>query len=160
MNMQKTTISILDTLRQEYGTAFNFEQSDVYYWSAQNQTVYYDPSRLDSESGIYTLIHELGHALLGHKTFGSGAELLTLEVEAWQKAKEIASKLDISIASEHIEHCLDSYRDWLHRRSTCPTCKTISTEVDENTYRCFNCSQRWTVPTDQRTRCYRLKVSA
>lgn len=158
MSMPKTTSSQLPQVVMNRYSEFDFREADAFYWSAADQTVYYDPDRLDTNSGLYTLIHELGHALHGHKTFTSGAQLLKYEVDAWEKAKEVANEFGITIDAEHIETCLDTYRDWLHRRSLCPTCKAVSTEVDENTYRCFNCAQHWSVPVDQRARCYRLKL--
>jgi len=154
--MQKITTvepqKIIDDFNQ-----FTFVAAEDFYWSAENSTVHYDPEALELKAGIYRLLHEIGHALAHHKTFGSGVELLRLETEAWSYAQGIAKKYKIIIPQNHIDTCLHGYRDWLHSRSTCPTCGNTSAEVDENTYRCFNCSEQWTVPADQRSRCYRLK---
>lgn len=135
-----------------------FAESELFYWSARSNTVFYTPALLDSVVGIYKLLHETGHALLEHATFESAPELLSLEVAAWTKAKKLAGDYGITIDQDYIESCLDSYRDWLHRRSMCPTCKTVGTEIAANTYRCFNCSQKWLVSPDQRSRCYRQKT--
>lgn len=136
----------------------NFAESKVFYWSAKSNTVFFNRALFDSVVGVYKLLHEIGHALLEHATFESAPELLGLEVAAWTKAKELASNYNITINQDYIENCLDSYRDWLHKRSMCPACKTVSTEVAANTYRCFNCSQKWIVSPDQRSRCYRQKA--
>lgn len=137
---------------------FTFKAAEDFYWSAETNTVHYILEALELEAGVYRLLHEIGHAVSDHKTFASGVELLRLETEAWARAKDIADNYDLVIPGEHIDACLHSYRDWLHNRSTCPACKNTSAEIDENTYRCFNCSQQWTVPADQRSRCYRLKM--
>ena len=137
----------------------NFAKADEFYWSAENNTVYYDPERLHTAEGVYRLIHEIGHAANNHKNFLSGIQLLSLEAEAWESARQIAEQYDVVIAEDYIEKCLDSYRDWLHTRSTCPACKTVSVEATENQYKCFNCLQKWTVSSDQRTRCYRQKIN-
>ncbi len=136
---------------------YTFVDSSEFYWSAIDKTIHFDSRRMDSAEGLYKLVHEIGHAESQHKNFTSGIRLLSLETEAWDKAKEIASTFDISIPEDFIEHSLDSYRDWLHKRSTCPQCKSIGVESGENEYRCFNCSQKWLVSGDQRSRCYRQK---
>lgn len=136
---------------------YKFVDSSEFYWSAIDKTIHFDSSRMDSEEGLYKLIHEIGHAESHHKNFTSGIKLLSLETEAWVKAKDIASTFDLNIPEKFIEHSLDSYRDWLHKRSTCPTCKTVGIESNENQYRCFNCRQKWAVSGDQRSRCYRQK---
>lgn len=137
----------------------SFVEADEFYWSAKNNTVYYNSDRLQKIEGVYRLIHEIGHATSDHKNFQSGVQLLSLETEAWESAKKIAGRYGITIDSEYIENCLDSYRDWLHTRSTCPNCKTVSVEADENVYKCFNCLQKWRVSSDQRSRCYRQKMA-
>lgn len=135
----------------------NFVEDSEFYWSAIDQTVYYDSSQILQAEGIYRLLHELGHALCEHKSYGSGVQLLKLETQAWSKAQEIAKRYNIIIDKEQIESCLDSYRDWLHLRSTCPTCQTVAIENTPDQYHCFNCFQKWSVPKDQRRRHYRLK---
>lgn len=135
--------------------SFNFVEDVAFYWSAKSQSVHYVGSELNTHTGLYRLLHEIGHAVCNHHTFQSGIALLSLEVEAWEKAVEISKIYDISIPEDHIEQCLDSYRDWLHKRSTCPDCTTISVEHEPNRYRCFNCLRRWTVSGNQLLRCYR-----
>ncbi len=138
---------------------YKFVGSSEFYWSAIDKTIHYDSKLIGSEEGLYKLIHEIGHAKSGHKNFNSGIRLLSLETEAWEKAQSIAKTFDIEIPADYIEHSLDSYRDWLHKRSTCPQCKSIGVESGENEYRCFNCRQKWAVSGDQRSRCYRSKLA-
>lgn len=156
--MPKTTFPSLETLRTDFST-IQLSESESFYWSAREQTVHFIPTALQSSAGIYQLFHELGHAVKQHSNYTSGIELIRLETEAWEQAKEIALSYQLTIDNNQIESCLDSYRDWLHLRSTCPKCHSISTEVTPNHYRCFNCSQKWQVPKDQRSRHYRLRLT-
>lgn len=78
-----------------------------------------------------------------------------MESEAWSVAAKIGRKYGVSISDEHIQNCLDTYRDWLHRRSTCPTCGTHVIQSDSNTYRCYNCQTVWHVSNRRFVRPYR-----
>jgi hypothetical protein len=155
--MLKITLPKITDIRKKFNQ-FTFDQHEVFHWSPKNNCIYYDPNKLDTPEGILQLLHEIGHAVLEHTNYGSGVQLLKMETEAWQKAKELSEFYNLEIKDEQIERCLDSYRDWLHLRSTCPRCTTISVETESNHYRCFNCLQTWKVPADQRTRSYRLKL--
>lgn len=159
MNTQKITSPSIAVLREHYPT-ITFEESDIFYWSPREKTVYFNPQQLKKDAGIFQLLHEIGHALCQHTNYRSGIELMKMEVEAWEKAQEIAKHHNISISEQRIEKCLDSYRDWLHLRSCCPTCRATSVETEENQFQCFNCRQRWSVPENQQTRGYRLKQIA
>ena len=157
--MVKTSSLSLNDIQMAF-PQFNFEQHEVFHWSPRYNSVYYNPEQVKQESSMFQLLHELSHALLGHIHYGSGIELLKMETAAWQKAQELASDYGLTIKSKHIERCLDSYRDWLYMRSRCPNCQTVSAEIQSNTYHCFNCLQKWTVPKDQRSRHYRVKITA
>lgn len=155
-NMAKTSLVSLATLRSTF-SQFNFAEHAIFYWSPRQNCIYYNPKQLQTERGLFQLLHEISHALLGHTYYGSGVELLKMEAAAWQKAQELAMEYGKKITSRQIQDCLDGYRDWLHLRSTCPHCKTIAAETKSNSYHCFNCFQSWTVPQDQRSRHYRMK---
>ena len=85
------------------------------------------------------LLHELGHALSGHKNFGTDIERMKMEVEAWEKAKEIAPKYRISIDEDMIQGELDTYRDWLHSRSKCKKCGLTCYQTPDGEYHCPRC---------------------
>ena len=155
--MQKTTSLSLSSLRADF-PQFAFKAHAVFHWSPSSRTIYFNKDEVTTTGGILQLLHELSHALLNHVTFGSGIELLKMETAAWDKARELAAHYDFTVNEQRIEHCLDSYRDWLHLRSTCPRCKAVATEVKSHHYHCFNCLQQWTVPKDQRSRHYRRKT--
>lgn len=156
MSMQQIALPSIESVREDFGQ-ITFQPSQDFYYSAHDKCIYFVPAYLSSEAGIFQLFHEMGHALEGHHHFESGIELLKMEAEAWRRAKHIANQYGLEIPADLIEHCLDTYRDWLHLRSTCPTCKNVAVEIDANEYHCFNCRQKWSVSADQRSRCYRLK---
>lgn len=135
-----------------------FTAADTFFWSPKEQTVYYDENQ-ENKSAQWTLLHETAHGILGHTTYRSDLELLQLETDAWQKATTIAPGYDISIPSYFIQDCLDSYRDWLHARSTCPNCQSRSLQKDTRHYQCFNCKHVWKVTSSRLCRPYRLSVS-
>jgi hypothetical protein len=135
----------------------SFEEGSSFYWSPQNQTVVHNPSSPSEEIGIWSLLHETAHAALGHEIYKTDFELLALEVAAWGDAKKLGEKLDVTINEEHIQDCLDTYRDWLHQRSTCPTCGNGGLQHDPREYRCHNCSTKWHVTASRFCRPYRRK---
>lgn len=114
-------------------------------WSAAEQTIYY-PADAGNINDVYQLLHEAGHAALGHDNYRRDIQLLRMEREAWDYASDsLAPLLKLKIDSEFIEASLDSYRDWLHERSTCPTCSQNGIQINKNTYQCLNCRCSWRV---------------
>jgi len=133
-----------------------FEPGKTFVWSPKSgHVIYKDDLSQDDEVASWSLLHEVGHALLGHNNYESDFQLLTLEVAAWDKAKELAKQFGYKIDSEHIEDCLDTYREWLYQRSTCPHCTSASLQQDNHTYSCFNCGTVWHVSSSRMCRPYR-----
>lgn len=153
MTWQKNTMdTLLNTLINDY-PSIRFITGAHCRWSPQDQTITYVSEK--SEENMWGILHELGHALLGHTTYKTDAELVQKEMLAWEKANELGKIYGVTLNDEYIQDCLDSYRDWINKRSTCPMCgvKTVST-VD-NTYRCFNCQETWVVTPARHHRPYR-----
>jgi len=46
-----------------------------------------------------------------------------MEAAAWEKALELAKTYGITLDQEVSEKHLNTYRDWMHARSTCPKCE-------------------------------------
>ncbi|MFO0970892.1 MAG: hypothetical protein U0520_00865 [Candidatus Saccharimonadales bacterium] len=155
--MPKTILPNISIIKQQF-RQFSFKEHEVFHWSPRDNCIYYDPIKLTRAAGVYQLLHEIGHALSGHTNYESGIQLLKMETEAWQQAQRIAKSYNLKISETQIERCLDSYRDWLHLRSKCPSCSTTAVETEANLFHCFNCLQDWKVPADQRSRSYRLKL--
>ncbi len=109
---------------------------------------------------MWSLLHETGHALLGHHSYKADFELLKLELAAWERARQIGQEVDVDIDENHIQDCLDTYRDWLYKRSICPSCGTKCLQQDDFThYSCFNCRAVWRVSASRFARSYRRQLA-
>lgn len=116
-------------------------------WSPDKQEIYYDPSA--GIEGIFGVLHEVGHARLGHTEYTSDLDLLKKEVLAWEEARQVAKSFRQELSESHIQDCLDTYRDWVHRRSLCPRCSINGVQTAAKRYECLNCEHTWQV-TDAR----------
>jgi hypothetical protein len=134
-----------------------FEPGEAFFWSPEHSKITYKQGAAEKPQDIWALLHEASHALLGHKNYQLDVELLLMEAAAWRKAREFAGTLGIDISEDHIQDCLDTYRDWLHQRATCPRCSTVSLQVSAREYRCHNCSASWSVSASRFWRPYRLR---
>ena len=85
------------------------------------------------------LLHEVSHAILKHKCFKTDAERLRIETAAWDKARELAKDLKIPFSSDFAEQNLDSYRDWLHKKSLCKKCHLTRFQTPDGKYHCPRC---------------------
>lgn len=86
-----------------------------------------------------SLLHELGHALLGHRDFRTDAERIKMERAAWERARELCAGWGVSYEEEWVEERLDSYRDWLHKKSLCPECGLTRYQTVNGEYHCPGC---------------------
>ncbi len=154
---RKASAEFIKRIEADY-PQFHFKPGSQEHWSPRTKTITYDESASDDELR-YGLLHELAHALLGHDNYRSDFELLKLESQAWETAVKVGRKYKINLDNEHIQDCLDTYRDWLHRRSKCPTCGMHVLQKDARTYQCFNCGASWQVSAGRFARPYRLKNS-
>lgn len=84
------------------------------------------------------LLHEVSHAILKHKGFKTDVERLKMEVSAWEKARELALNYGVEFDEEMAQRELDSYRDWLHKKSRCPKCG-LTRFQDSDGYHCPRC---------------------
>lgn len=129
-----------------------FIASASFYWSGETRTVCYDA---DSQDAIWSLLHELGHMLQDHNTYKTDVRLVRMEVEAWESAKQLAERYGQAISDEHIEDCIDSYRNWQYLRSKCPVCAQSGVEKQSGRYHCINCLHDWRVTANRFCRVYR-----
>ncbi len=153
-----TLIELVKILHKKYPT-ITLSAAKSYYWSPTEKTVFYQESD-SNEIGIWTLLHETCHGLLEHSTYESDFELVKLEVAAWERATELANELKIVIDPEHIQDCLDSYRDWQYKRSLCPRCDLGGIQINQKTYECIFCGSSWHVSTARFCRPYRLRQTS
>ena len=137
-----------------------FTQGSRFYWSPESHEVVYNAAA-DGDGALWAILHETSHALLRHRTYTNDFELLKMEVAAWEKAKDLARTLRIQpIDENHVQDCLDTYRDWLHKRCLCPRCANRSFQKDSEHYSCHNCSTTWKVTPSRFCRAYRAIKSA
>ncbi|MBQ2660046.1 hypothetical protein IJF86_01320 [Candidatus Saccharibacteria bacterium] len=85
------------------------------------------------------LLHELGHAIINKNSFKTDVERLKIESIAWEKAKSLCQEFNQEFDSDFAESELDSYRDWLHQKSTCKKCGLTRFETTDGKYHCPHC---------------------
>lgn len=124
------------------GKPISFSRGGGFYWSPKSTTVFYNSS---NGSAPELLLHELGHALLGHGDYSKDIELIAMERDAWEQALLTGKRFKVPIADDLVEEYLDSYRDWLHARSLCPYCAATGVQTAVRAYVCANCGGAWGV---------------
>lgn len=102
------------------------------------RTIVIGPSEPFSE---LLFLHELGHAILKHKDFRMDVTRIKMENSAWEEAKKLALKYKIKVDEEIIQSELDTYRDWLHKKSRCPDCGLTRFQTPDGQYHCPRCSE-------------------
>lgn len=146
--------NFLDALEKAY-PSIKFESGNIASWSARTSTITFLP--LTSNTQELALLHEVAHSLLEHKAFTSDIDLLSKEVAAWDKTRTLVTLYGVTFDKEHVEDCLDTYRDWLYKRSTCPQCNAHGLQRSSTVYTCLNCSTIWNVTQTRLCRPYRLQ---
>jgi hypothetical protein len=136
-----STRSLLPKLKKDYPQLL-FTPSGHFSWSPGAHTVFYD--EVDT-SNTSLLLHELAHGLLDHHDYSKDIELVAMESQAWDKALELAPLYGIKITDDTVQDSLDTYREWLHARSTCPECEATGYQSGKNLYTCVACSHEWRV---------------
>ncbi|HEY5442448.1 MAG TPA: hypothetical protein VIJ68_02835 [Candidatus Saccharimonadales bacterium] len=145
---------LVNTLQKQF-PALRFSSGRRFCWSPETGEIVYK-AKARGQAATWSLLHETGHALLDHRGYKGDFELLKLEIDAWQRARLLASTFDLTIDEDHIEDCLDTYRDWLYKRSICPACGAKSLQQGDFVhYRCFNCHTTWRVTASRFCRAYR-----
>lgn len=135
-----STPSLLNVLKQDF-PAITFTESTVFRWSPSEHTVYYKNTK-----DIASLLHEVAHGVLGHTEYARDIELIRTEREAWDMVvATLARRYKVTVDQEQIEDALDTYRDWLHSRSLCPSCQATGVQTDKNLYSCLACTTTWRV---------------
>lgn len=123
-----------------------FQIDETFHWSAEQNTVFHP--EIQNETDLLHLLHEISHAQLQHAHHPTDVSLLTMEREAWNYgATQLAPHYGIALAMDDdiVQEALDSYRQWLHARSTCPRCQAVGIEQSPTQYRCLACEQQWRV---------------
>lgn len=147
-------LEFANRLRQDF-PQFIFEESDDFYWSKKENTIFFD---LNSSNFHLLILHELAHALLRHEDFWLDIELLKMETEAWDLVKNaLTAQYGFCFNSNLAEQKLDTYRDWIHKRSLCPNCKVNGFQQRDLRYKCPACGTVWQ-NNDSRFKSLRRKI--
>ena len=96
----------------------------------------------EGEHTSMLLFHELGHALSKKYSYKLGAERLKIEATAWQKGKKAYQKYPNlpSWDDDFVEDNLDTYRNWLHKKSTCKKCGLTMYQSPDKSWSCPYCT--------------------
>ena len=135
------TRSLLDKLISDH-PQITFAEGEDFLWSPETATVYYVVDESDADA---LLIHELAHGLLEHKEYSRDVQLIAMETDAWEKASALAHDYQLNLDDDTVQDHLDTYREWLHARSTCPSCEATGHQSGNNTYTCVACLGNWRV---------------
>ena len=150
-----STPSLIDKISEHY-PAFTFEQGVQFEWRPDSSTIVFDP---DDPLFETRLLHELGHATLGHSGYDRDIDLIAMERDAWQTARmELGPQFARSIDGDVIHHDMDTYRDWLHARSTCPHCSSTGIQIKKDEYKCVTCRKSWRVNEAKHCQLRRYKL--
>lgn len=94
---------------------------------------------IEDARDVQLLFHEIGHAIMGHRDFKTEVGRLKMEVEAWEKARELAERYGVEFDEELALTELDSYREWLHQKSRCPRCGLTRFQTPDSLWHCPRC---------------------
>lgn len=132
--------ALLKRLQKDH-PQFSFVTADAFRWSADTHTIHFDPSSAEADLFI---LHELGHALLSHQSYVQDIDLLKMERDAWHIAMaRLSVRYNVAMNESHIQDNLDTYREWLHTRSLCPSCAMSGLQTAYGAYSCLACGCRW-----------------
>lgn len=132
--------NLVSILKRDF-PKIRFISSDIFKWSPDKQTVYFDKTEENME---ITLLHELAHALLEHRDFNLDVELIRKEADAWHHTETaLAPKYGVKVPHEEVAQSMESYRYWLHQRSKCPECGTHGLQTKNTHYKCLACGCSW-----------------
>ena len=126
--------NLLVRLKKDFST-FNFVDGRKFAFRSPS-TIVIGPTEPQME---LLLLHELGHATLGHRDFKTDVTRLKMENEAWEKARELADKYGVEFDDDLMQSELDTYRDWLHQKSRCPVCGLTRFQTLDSKYHCPRC---------------------
>lgn len=145
--IMETITSLVKNLKSSISTephlrSLTLKKGELFSWNHTACVITYNPK---AESADAYLLHEFSHALLQHQEYAHDIDLLKMERAAWDRAIVVANDFHVKIEDNLIESALDTYRDWLHERSICPTCNATGIETAKQQYECVSCRSSWHV---------------
>ena len=145
MDAMTTPKLLLNQLERDF-PSFSFASADLFSWLPEQKIIQHP--NLSTDEDIARLFHELSHGVLNHANYSRDIQLIDMEREAWEYAtQEVAPKYDFALSMDDdvVQDALDTYREWLHKRSLCPKCGAVGLEFAQQRYRCLNCQSEWKV---------------
>ena len=136
-----STSSLIQTLSAAH-PEYTFTEASDFFWDPNTKTVHYSPAHPNAPA---LLLHELAHGLLAHAGYERDVALLSMEAAAWETATQLGAKYGVPVSDATIQDHLDTYRDWMHARSTCPDCTATGYQTAPAAYTCPACSHVWRV---------------
>lgn len=125
---------LLDKLETDY-PEFVFRRGKKFAFRFPRTITFGPPEPFDE----LLLLHEVAHGLLGHQGYNEDLERIKMENAAWEKAKELAIRYEVEVDENLIQDELDTYRDWLHKKSQCPRCGLTRFQTPDTKYHCPRC---------------------
>lgn len=157
--MDVTTMRSIVSLKAKLAhdnPSLTFTKATDFSWHPDTNTITYTTGGSHDPA---LLLHETAHALLRHSDYSRDIELLRMEREAWNYATDTLAPLyEIVIDDSLVEDSLDTYREWLHKRSLCPDCNLNGIQASRFDYRCLHCHKRWRVNEARTCRLRRTKA--
>ena len=87
------------------------------------------------------ILHEMGHYLCGHRDFTTDARRIKMEREAWTRARDLCVYYGVEYDEGIVEQELDTYREWLDKKSRCPSCGLTRFQTPDGDYHCPRCNR-------------------
>src|SRR5574344_340272 len=81
------------------GQIISLQTGDDFSWDPNRLCIFYNPK---DNNSAQLLLHELGHALLGHSVYKHDIELIAIERAAWDQALKISTDYKVKISDELI----------------------------------------------------------
>lgn len=103
--------------------------------------ILFDRSLIKTEEGQWSLLHEIGHAMLGHRVAVTKEENLANEKAAWEWA---AARVNQNRFWEFANECLGTYERALASERQCISCGSTNTvEWSVGQWTCRDCYCDW-----------------
>jgi len=134
-------LAFLDSLKSAYPDFF-FKPGRKFLFRPKRTIFYLE----DNDNFRFLLLHELAHALLKHFSYDTSLERLTLERDAWEKTRQLCSDYKVPFLDSLAEAELNTYRDWLHKKTLCKTCGLSCLEVNSESLYCPFCQKTYPRP--------------
>ncbi|MBQ6355310.1 hypothetical protein IJJ18_02745 [Candidatus Saccharibacteria bacterium] len=143
---RNSLVNLLNYLETAYPN-FRFKVGNRFKFCYPNQISLENPENSAIPPAFFALqtLHELGHALCKHKDYNTDVSRLKIERAAWEAAKTAYEKLPDDLRNtfkwdkDYVEDSLDTYRDWLHKKSTCKTCGLTCYQTPDGKWHCPRC---------------------